>query len=293
MVNLKGIFTALVTPFDKGRLDEGSLVRLLEHQLEYGVQGFVVSGTTGESPTLSTEEKLELFSMVKKQVAGRVPLVMGTGTNSTEETIRLTEKAAQSGADAALVVVPYYNKPPQRGLIEHYQKIANASSIPILLYNVPSRTVAGLTLDSIEQLSKHPRIIGIKEATGDMEFARQIREKTQKEFLLTSGDDETWLRLLALGGGGVISVLSHVIPGPMRILAQQIQTGDLNAHEQFEDYKELVKLLFIEANPIPVKYALYLMGLLSSPELRLPLVTLGSAHQEALKKEMMRLEVLS
>lgn len=280
MKNLKGVFTALATPFKNGKVDFESLQKLLKHQVENGVQGFVVNGTTAESPTLKSDEVSEIFQFVKKNVPAQMPLIVGTGSNSTQKTIEDSKLAEKMGADALLVVVPYYNKPPQRGLFEHFKAVAGSVNIPVLLYNVPGRTITTLELETIRKLSEHPNIVGIKEATGNIDFARDIRKACGKEFVLLSGDDGTYDEFMSVGGDGVISVASHVIPQAM------VKT-------QARANKELIDLLFCEANPIPVKMALHQMGLFASAECRLPLMTLSENHTETLKKAMKQKGLLS
>ena len=275
MKAIKGTLTALITPFKNGEVDFRSLEKLVRHQLENGVDGFVVNGTTAESPTLKASERAEIFKKIRALCPKEFPLLMGTGSNSTEKTIEESKVAEKLGADALLVVVPYYNKPPQRGLFEHFKNIASSVSIPTFLYNVPGRTITGLELETIKKLSEHPQIIGIKEATGDIEFARQIRATCGREFVLLSGDDGTYDGFMDAGGDGVISVASHILPGAMKKI-------------QASRHAEIIKLLFCEANPIPVKKALHLMGIIDSPECRLPLVTLSDSWAEKLKAEMKR-----
>ncbi len=292
MKNFSGVLTALVTPFKGGDIDWSSLRRLLRHQLDGGINGFVISGTTGESPTLKESEKAKLFDFIRGETAGQVPLVMGTGTNSTSDTIEATKMAAKQGADAALVVVPYYNKPPQRGLFQHYQKIAEASSVPVILYNVPGRTITKLELDTIVELSHVPGIVGIKEATGDVAFGEQIVRECKPGFVVTSGDDGTYLDLIGAGGQGVISVASHILPGKFVEWCARARKADREARVEFETFAELNSYLYVEANPIPIKMALYLMGLIDSPELRLPLVSLSEPYTAELKSKLKKVELL-
>jgi len=273
MKKLSGVLTAVVTPFNQNKVDFISLEKILKHQISFGIDGFILNGTTGESPTLSEEEVKEIFHFVKKKISTQTPVIVGTGSNSTEKTIELTKKAEKMGADAALIVVPYYNKPPQRGLFEHFKAIAEQTNIPIILYNVPSRTVTSLELETIKKLSKLPNIIGIKEATGDIEFAKKIRQTCGNEFLLLSGDDGSYDEFAKVGGDGVISVASHIIPSAMK-------------EKRASEYRTLIDLLFCESNPIPVKMALFMMGLIQSPELRLPLVAMSEQNKEKLKLEM-------
>lgn len=292
MKDFSGVFTALVTPFKQGEIDWASLKRLIRQQLDAGINGFVISGTTGESPTLSESEKLSLFDFVKSEVSGQVPLVMGTGTNSTSDSIRATQAAAARGADAALVVVPYYNKPPQRGLFQHYQKISECSDLPIILYNVPGRTITRLELQTIVELSHLPNIIGIKEATGDVEFGSRVVKETAEGFLVTSGDDGTYLDLIAAGGQGVISVASHILPKKFVDWCARARRGDRSARQEFAEIADLNSYLYVEANPIPIKMALHLMGIIESPELRLPLTQLSEPFRAELKSKMEKVGLL-
>jgi 4-hydroxy-tetrahydrodipicolinate synthase len=292
MKRFEGIFTALITPFKNGEVDFESLGKLVQFQLENKVEGFVISGTTAESPTLSQDEKKAIFAFVKSETSGKVPLVVGTGTNSTNETVQLTRAAEQWGADAVLTVTPYYNKPPQRGLVEHFRKVAECTSLPLILYNVPSRTITALSLETIKALSEIKNVIGIKEASGDVEFGRSIYQKCGHNFLVTSGDDATWLQLCSAGGRGVISVLSHVAPKEMADLLERLRRRDPAALQDSEKFNDLVKLLFIEANPIPVKAALKMMNIISTDELRLPLVPLAQEYRESLKRALIGLDLI-
>ncbi|HEX4925460.1 MAG TPA: 4-hydroxy-tetrahydrodipicolinate synthase [Bdellovibrionales bacterium] len=291
MKSFDGVFTALITPFSGGEIDFDSLKRLVRFQLDNKINGFVISGTTAESPVLTDREREKIFSFVKSEVAGQVPLIVGTGTNSTQSTIEFSREAEKWGADALLTVTPYYNKPPQRGLVEHFKAVAKAVSVPVILYNVPSRTITSLSLDTIKTLSEADNIIGIKEASGDVEFGRSIYQKCGSNFLITSGDDGTWLQLCSVGGRGTISVLSHLIPGRMVEQLEQLRRREPGVMQEAEKYNDLIKLLFIEANPIPVKAALKMMGIIKSEELRLPLVPLAAEYREPLKRALERLEI--
>lgn len=275
----RGIITALATPFLNGQVDYESLGRLIEWQTSQGVDGFVVHGTTGESPTVEGEERFKIFQFIRSRVGREFPLIVGTGTNSTSTTIQLSKEAESWGADGLLVVVPYYNKPPQAGLLEHFKSVASSVSIPTLLYNVPGRTITSLSVETIQKLSLHPRIVGIKEATGDLKFAQEIRKACGEKFTLLSGDDGTADDFQRQGGQGVISVTSHVIPKAMK----KLETAK---------YQEVVDLMFIEANPIPLKMALHWMKIFTSPELRLPLVSLSEPAQEKLKAAMSKAGLL-
>ncbi len=280
MKNFKGVFSALITPFDNGQVDYVSLKRLVDFQIENGINGFVINGTTAESPTLEAPEREKIFRMVKEWSPKNFPLIMGTGSNSTAKTIQESKEAEKMGADGILVVVPYYNKPPQRGLLEHFKAVADATTIPNILYNVPSRTITFLELETIKKLSEHPNIYGIKEASGNIELAKQIRQACGESFSLLSGDDGTYDDFMAAGGNGVISVASMIIPEAMLKIKSK-------------EYSDLINLLFVEANPIPLKKALHLMGIIKSPECRLPLVTLSDANAEKLKKAMKQKGLLS
>lgn len=292
MKNFKGVFTALITPFKNGKIDYTSLSKVIEFQLDNGIDGFIISGTTGESPTLSEKEKVSLFKFVQKQAPHKV-LILGTGSNCTQKTIQDTQLASALGADAALVVVPYYNKPPQHGLYEHFSQVARKTSIPIILYNVPGRTVTSLSVETIFRLSKVKNIIGIKEATGNIDFAKQIIKKCGEKFIMLSGDDGSYVDFLLAGGHGVISVASHVIPLEMCLWTDLVKNNQNNdARKEAKKYKKLIDLLFIESNPIPVKNALKQMNLIKSAELRLPLVEMQTSLSKKLVQEMISAGVL-
>lgn len=255
MKNFKGTLTALITPFYKGQVDYDSLASLIDFQSALGVNGFVINGTTAESPTLTLSEVKDIFKFVKSKVASTVPLILGTGSNSTQKTMEMTQVAESLGADAALVVVPYYNKPPQRGLVLHYASVAQSTKLPIFLYNVPGRTVTSLSVDTIAQLSEVENIIGIKEASGNIKFLKEIKQRVKEDFILLSGDDGSYDDFMKEGGHGVISVASHFIKA-----------------KDFKNNLDLINMLFCEANPIPVKKALQLKEIIKSSECRLPLV---------------------
>lgn len=271
MKNFKGVFTALITPFKNGKVDFHSLENLINYQIKNQITGFVVNGTTAESPALKESEVVEIFKFIKSKTDKQMPLIMGTGSNDTETTIKKSKEAEALGADAVLVVVPYYNKPPQRGLLEHYIKVADSVNIPVILYNVPSRTITSLELATIKKLSEHPNIIGIKEASGNIQFLKDIKEQCGNEFLVLSGDDATYDDFMNNGGHGTISVASHLFP---KVFHQK----------EASKYLPLINYLFVEANPIPVKMALHMMGIIDSPELRLPLVTLADNYKPKLKE---------
>jgi 4-hydroxy-tetrahydrodipicolinate synthase len=285
--NLKTTFTALVTPFRDGKVDFESLSKLIEQQLAAGVGGFVVNGTTAESPTLEWSEVVEIFNFTKARVGKSIPLIVGTGSNSTKKTIEISQKAEALGADALLVVVPYYNKPPQRGLVAHFEAVASSVGVPVLLYNVPSRTISSLSIESIQKLSQHKNIIGIKEASGNIEFAKEIIKSCGKEFIMLSGDDGTYAEFLQAGGHGVISVASHIIP---KAFVSLIESQGLDV--SYKSYLPLINLLFCEANPIPVKKALQLMNIIGSAELRLPLCELEELNALKLRGELEKVGLL-
>lgn len=286
MSKLSGIFTALITPFDKGEIDWASMKKMLRQQVDGGVQGIVVCGTTAETPTLSLEERRKVFEFIRSETAGAVTLVMGTGGNSTSETVTATKTAKELGAAAALVVVPYYNKPSQNGLVAHFTKVAQDGGLPVILYNVPSRTITSLTIESIQTLAKVPGIVAIKEATGDLDFGRTITETT--ELMLASGDDASCMKLVGCGSSGVTSVVSHLIPKEMTTLFKRALAGEVDAvaSEWTSRFGALNRDLYIEANPIPLKYALYKVGLIKSPELRLPLTELETKYRTVIDQAL-------
>lgn len=293
MSNLRGTFTALVTPFKNNQIDYSSLEKLVQFQLKNGIDGFVINGTTAESPTLEKSEVSEIFKFVRKLVGPQVPLIVGTGSNSTALTIKDSRQSEEMGADAILVVVPYYNKPPQRGLEAHFKAVAESVKIPVILYNVPGRTITSLEVQTISNLAKVKNITSIKEASGKIDFAKEILNSVTDQFTLLSGDDGTYVEFLSIGGHGVISVASHVIPQQMVQWKKWAQEGELaKAREDIKKYSQLIDLLFIEANPIPVKKALELMGVIESAGLRLPLVELSDVHTESLRTEMKSLGLI-
>lgn len=284
---IKGVISALPTPFYKGEVDYESLEKLVHYQIKNGIDGFVVNGTTAESPTLTEEEVEKIFQCVQKISDGQHILILGTGSNSTLDTIAQTKKAKQMGADAALVVVPYYNKPPQRGLEQHFSAVAEAVKIPIILYNVPGRTITGMTIELIQSLSKKENIVAIKEATGDIAFDQQVKSVIGKDFILLSGDDPTYLSFLKLGGHGIISVMSNLIPAACvkwNQLASQNKYGEAEAN--FAGYKDLIQSMYVEANPIAIKWMLYKAGIFRSADMRLPLVTLDEKFHAGIEKQM-------
>ena len=271
-----GSITALVTPFRDGVIDEAAFGRLIEFQIANCTDGLVPCGTTGESATLSYEEHYRVVELTIEIAAKRVPVIAGTGSNSTAETIVLTKHAQKAGADAALLITPYYNKPTQQGLFEHYKKVAEEVSIPLILYNVPGRTSVNMLPETVARLSLLKNIVGIKEAT----------EMSRKGFIVLSGDDFTTLPLLTIGGHGVISVTSNVAPGMISDMIKAFAGGDLEkARELHYRLQPLHRAMFIETNPIPVKTALAMMGMVKD-EFRLPLAGMNDANRQKLATVM-------
>ena len=290
---IAGSMVALVTPMDaQGRLDWDALSKLVDFHLQEGTNAIVAVGTTGESATLDVNEHIEVIRHVVKQVAGRIPVIAGTGANSTREAIELTTNAKAAGADACLLVTPYYNKPTQEGLYQHFKAIAEAVDIPQILYNVPGRTACDMLPATVIRLSTVPNIIGIKEATGDLTRVPAILAGVSTDFLVYSGDDATAVELILLGGKGNISVTANVAPRDMSDLCAAAMRGDADtARALHEKLMPLNKTLFIESNPIPVKWALHEMGLMSDG-IRLPLTWLSEPCHEPLRQAMRQSGVL-
>ena len=290
---IAGSMVALVTPMDaQGRLDWDALSKLVDFHLQEGTNAIVAVGTTGESATLDVNEHIEVIRHVVKQVAGRIPVIAGTGANSTREAIELTTNAKAAGADACLLVTPYYNKPTQEGLYQHFRTIAEAVDIPQILYNVPGRTACDMLPATVIRLSTVPNIIGIKEATGDLTRVPAILAGVSSDFLVYSGDDATAVELILLGGKGNISVTANVAPRDMSDLCAAAMRGDADtARALHEKLMPLNKTLFIESNPIPVKWALHEMGMMSDG-IRLPLTWLSEPCHEPLRQAMRQSGVL-
>ncbi|MCU0782978.1 MAG: 4-hydroxy-tetrahydrodipicolinate synthase [Verrucomicrobia bacterium] len=288
-----GTYTAIVTPFKHGKIDEAALERLIKLQIKAGVDGIVPVGTTGESPTVNYEEHIEIIALSVKFAAGRIKVMAGTGSNSTKEAIHLTQEAGKVGADASLHVAPYYNKPTQEGLFQHFQAIARATKLPIILYSIPGRCGIEIAVDTVKRLAGDCRnIIGIKEAGGNPDRVSQLRTALGPKFTILSGDDSLTLPFMAVGAQGVISVASNVIPREVAHMVKAFATGKTaTARKLHARYYPLFKDLFIETNPIPVKAALAMMGLVAE-EYRLPLVPMASANREKLRKTMKACGVL-
>lgn len=282
----RGAIVAIVTPFRDGKVDEEALRRLIEEQIAGGTDGISPCGTTGESTTLSHEEHDRVIEITVEAVAKRVPVIAGTGSNSTAEAIRLTTHAWKAGADAALVVCPYYNRPTQEGLYLHYRAIAEAVPIPIIVYNIAGRTGVNMATETLARLARIPNIVGVKEASGSLKQMSDVIGLCGPDFSVLSGDDIFTLGLMALGGQGVISVVSNVVPGDMAALVDAFAAGDLaKARALHHKMSPLIDALFIETNPIPVKAALAMMGKITS-DVRLPLCRLGEKNEALLKKVM-------
>lgn len=282
----KGSMVALVTPFRNGKIDEKALKELVEFHIKNGTTALVPCGTTGESPTLSYEEHDRVIELAVQLAKGRVPVIAGTGSNSTEEAIMLTKHAEKVGADASLQVSPYYNRPTQKGLYLHFKAIAESVKIPIILYNIASRTGVNIEPETFVKLAGIKNIVGVKEASGSLDQMSRIRSLCPKNFLLISGDDSLTLPLMAIGGTGVISVVANIIPKDVADMCAAFEKGDVKKAESLH-YKmlALTKSMFIETNPIPVKTAMGLMKMID-PEIRLPLCEMAPENKEKLIKAM-------
>ena len=288
----KGVITALVTPFRGDAIDEEALRRLVDDQIRAGIDGFVPVGTTGESPTVSVEEHIRIIKIVVEETRKRVPVIAGTGANSTREAIELTIEARAVGADATLQVTPYYNRPTQDGLFRHFKAVADAAGLPIVVYNVPGRTGCDLLPETMARLCEVPLVVGIKEATGSAQRAAQILSRVGDRMVVLSGDDATAFPLYALGAQGCISVVSNVAPADMAAMWDAAAAGDWKkARELHYKVFPLSEGLFIEANPIPVKAALAMMGKISD-EIRAPLYPMTGANREKVRKILADLKLI-
>ncbi|MCJ7600135.1 MAG: 4-hydroxy-tetrahydrodipicolinate synthase [Desulfobulbaceae bacterium] len=284
MTPFRGAFVAIVTPFIDGQLDEQGLKDLIEFQITNGTHGIVPCGTTGESATMSHAEHHRVVELTIKTVNGRVPVLAGTGSNSTTETIELTRHAKEAGADGALVITPYYNKPSQEGLYQHFKTVAEAVDIPLILYNVPSRTAVDMTAATVARCAEVDNIVGIKEATGDMNRACDVIRRCPADFAVLSGDDFTAMSLVLLGGTGVISVTSNVNPKGMSDLMNAALSGDVaKAREIQHRLFPLMGAMFYDTNPVPAKKALELMGKIKSGAPRQPLWHMGEEPMNRMK----------
>ena len=282
-----GSLVALVTPFDgNNRVDYASLKRLIDFHVEQGSNGLVIAGTTGESATLARSEHIELIARAVEIAAGRLPIVAGTGSNSTAQTVDLSRAVADTGIDAYLVVVPYYNKPVQEGLYQHFTVVADALEKPIMMYNVPGRTVADLLPETIARLAQHENIFGIKEATGDIDRLRAIQDLVADGFMFYSGDDFTLLPFIEQGGHGVVTVSGNVVAAKVATLCRLALGGRADEAQALDGtLQALNKMLFVESNPIPVKWAVSQMGLMEE-HIRLPLTPFSAQYHEAMRAAM-------
>lgn len=283
-----GCGTAIVTPFRGDALDLPALGRLVDFQLQNGVDAIVACGTTGEAATMSYRERVQAVEFCVERVNGRVPVIAGSGSNSTENAIALTRDAVRAGADALLVVTPYYNKASQEGLVRHYRAVADAAEKPVIAYNVPSRTGVSIAPETCAALAEHPNLNGVKEASGDLGALQRARNLCPEDFSFWSGNDGDTAAVCMLGGKGVISVASNVVPDRMRRLTELCLAGDYAAAGKLQlELKDLIDALFCEVNPIPVKTALNLMGM-DAGDLRLPLCAPSEAHRELLARTLER-----
>lgn len=280
----KGSIVALVTPMTpSGDVDYASLLKLVQFHVEQGTDAIVSVGTTGESATLPVDEHAEVVKKTVEFAEGQIPIIAGTGANSTAEAIELGEMVVGLGVSGLLSVVPYYNKPQQRGMYQHFKAIADATDIPIILYNVPGRTVADIDDETVAQLAVHPNIVGIKDATGDMTRLTSLKSQVPSDFVLLSGDDPTGCEFMLKGGHGVISVTANIVPGKMKSMCEAAIAGrGEEANKIDEQIMELHRDLFIEPNPVMPKWALYKMGLIDSPFLRLPMVEPEESSQSTM-----------
>lgn len=283
----RGSIVAIVTPFKNGKIDEKAFRELIEFQIKNGTSGIVPCGTTGESATLTFEEHNQVIEITIEQVKKRIPVIAGTGSNSTEEAIMLTRHAEKAGADASLQVSPYYNRPTQKGLYEHFKAIADAVKIPIILYNIAGRTGVNIEPETIAKLAVDCRnIVAVKEASGSLDQMSRIRLICPDKFELISGDDGLTLPVLAIGGKGIISVVANIVPRDVAEMVLAFERGDIKkARELHFKLLPLIKAVFIETNPIPVKTAMGLMGL-CAPDLRLPMCSMAPENLEKLKKAL-------
>ncbi len=285
-MEFRGAFTALSTPFKDGQIDEDSYRGLIEWQIEQGINGLVPCGTTGEAATMTHEEQGRVIKICVEQANGRVPVIAGSGSNSTQEAIELTKMAKAAGADAALLITPYYNKPTPGGLVQHFKAIAAEASMPFVIYNVPSRTGLNLLPQDLKWIADEvPEAIAVKEASGNLNQVAQVIEYCGKDFQLLSGDDFTVLPLLSVGGNGVISVISNIMPAAMSGMCKAFFDKDMDkALDLSLKMAPVNRAMFMETNPIPVKTALSMMGIFSGAEFRLPIVPLQEENKPKLEK---------
>ncbi|QBP42726.1 4-hydroxy-tetrahydrodipicolinate synthase [Paenisporosarcina antarctica] len=286
------VLTAMVTPFNQqGEIDFIATKALINHLIANGTDGLVVAGTTGESPTLDTQEKIKLIKFVVEVVNGRVPVIAGTGSNDTRASINLTKRVEETGVDGIMLVTPYYNKPSQEGLYQHFKTIAEATSLPVMLYNIPGRSVVNMTVETIVRLSAIDNIVSIKEASGDLNHITQIISQTPSNFSLYSGDDGLTLPVLALGGAGVISVSSHIIGNEMQEMIKNFKTGNLDvAASMHGTLLPIMEALFAAPNPAPVKAALNMRGI-DVGGVRLPIIPLNKEEAKTLQRAIQPIQL--
>ncbi|QED49825.1 4-hydroxy-tetrahydrodipicolinate synthase [Cytobacillus dafuensis] len=286
-MNFGQVLTAMVTPFDQnGEIDFQATRILVNYLIENGSDGLVVAGTTGESPTLTVEEKVELSKFVVKAVDGRVPVIAGTGSNNTRASISLTRQAEEAGVDGIMLVAPYYNKPSQEGLFQHFKAISESTALPIMLYNIPGRSVVNISVETIVRLSKIENIVAVKEASGDLDAMAKIISDTADDFTLYSGDDGLTLPVLAIGGAGIVSVASHIIGNEMQDMINLFKNGDVEgAASAHRSLLPIMKALFAAPSPSPVKAALNMRGIYAGG-VRLPLVALNNEEKSALEEAL-------
>ncbi|MFD2680336.1 4-hydroxy-tetrahydrodipicolinate synthase [Bacillus seohaeanensis] len=286
-MNFGHVLTAMVTPFNsEGEVDFNATETLVNYLIANGSDGLVVAGTTGESPTLTTEEKISLFRFVVKIVDGRVPVIAGTGSNNTKASISLTKQAQETGVDGVMLVTPYYNKPSQEGLVQHFETIAHSTTLPVMLYNIPGRSSVNMSVETIVRLSKINNIVAVKDASGDLDAMTQIISKTSSDFALYSGDDGLTLPVLAIGGAGVVSVASHVIGNEMQEMIHTFQNGNVrDAASAHRNLLPIMNALFAAPSPSPVKAALTIKGL-QVGGVRLPMLPLNNEEIAALERTL-------
>jgi 4-hydroxy-tetrahydrodipicolinate synthase len=292
----KGSNVALITPFKNNELDIDSYVKLIHFHLKNGTNGLVPAGTTGESPTLSHKEHEQVIELCIKEAKGKIPIIAGTGSNSTDEAISLTKHAEKAGADGALIVTPYYNKPSQEGLYQHYKAINDKTSLPIIIYNIPSRCVIDMSVDTMAKLFELKNIVGVKDATGDLNRLDQSRKKLGPEFIQLTGEDGLAFEFNRRGGVGIISVTANIAPKLCSDMQKYSKSKSENEKDEAKKIDQILqplhKSLFIESNPAPVKYAAKLLGLCSD-EIRLPLVKIKKETEEKVKKNLLSAKLIS
>ncbi|MFA4994593.1 MAG: 4-hydroxy-tetrahydrodipicolinate synthase [Bdellovibrionales bacterium] len=283
-ITLEGSFVALVTPFKDGEVDEKCIHKLTQWQIENGTRGIIACGTTGEAPTLSLEEQGLVIKTIVDASEKKIPVFAGTGSNDTKHVIEATKNAERNGADGALVVCPYYNRPTQNGLYHHYRAVAESTPLKIIVYNIQSRTAVNMETSTLERLAKDcPNIIGVKEASGSIDQMTQVVRACPKNFSMLSGDDNLTLPCMSIGGKGVISTVANIAPKQMSQLTQSVLTGNWDkARELHLKLFPLIKVLFIETNPGPIKEAMAMMKLIDSPDIRLPMFRMEDANRQRL-----------